>query len=108
MPKPPRPSEHEDHEAFLAEVRSLQERYDALKDQRIRNEERLQAAERNLAELRARAVEAFGTDDIDELRKLLAKQEKENEKNRKAYEKHLDEVEAKIASVEADYEAEDA
>ena len=59
-----------------------------------------------LEELRARAREVYGTDDLDDLKRRLAAMESANETKRLARAAALDDIERRIAAIrEAEEEA---
>lgn len=63
------------------------------------------SSERRLRELQRKAREQYGTDDLEELRQRLAQMKEDNERRRRQYQEHLDEVEAQLAQVEAEHQA---
>ena len=78
-------------------------RYAKFNEQQIRVKTQLEGAQKRLAELQAQAAQEFGTDDVAALQKKLEGMKKENEKRQASYQKNLDEVEAKLKSVESEF-----
>jgi TolA-binding protein len=93
-------------------IEELSDRYQALNEQKIGAQANLKNAEKQLRDLRKKAKDAYGTDDLEELKKQLEKLKDENEAKRAAYQVTLDNIEAALAEVEAKHgsldEAEDA
>jgi chromosome segregation ATPase len=83
-----------------ASIEQLTERYQSLQQKKIRAEANKENAQERLAELKAEAKELYGTDDVAELEKMLARMEKENTERRAAYQKELDAIERDLAAVE--------
>lgn len=81
-------------------IDALRERYDKLNRQKITTEADLKNAEDALAQLRAEAREAWGTDDLEELQKKLEEMTAENERRRAEYQQHLEKIDADLADVE--------
>lgn len=86
-------------------IEQLQDRYQALNKRKIQAETHLQNARDQLSQLKKQAQEAYGTDDVDELRKLLAKMKAENETKRQKYQAELDRIEGELATVEHKFAA---
>ena len=82
------------------DIDQLRKRYVQLDRKKIEAETSLKAAGDQLKRLKKQARDAYGTDDVDELAKKLAAMQAENERKRSEYQKHLDDVEAKLAAVE--------
>jgi DNA-binding transcriptional MerR regulator len=91
-PKPPPPG-----------IETLRRRYAELHEQRITAAAHLRTAERHLADLQRQARERYGTDDPDALAAMLDEMRTENDRRRAAYQRHLDEVAARLAEVERTY-----
>jgi chromosome segregation ATPase len=92
-------------EAPKQEIEQLRERHKALHTKSIKAQIDLGHAEQRLEELKEEARRNYGTDDLDELKQLLAARTAENERLRAEYQRHLDEVEGKLAEVEEDFES---
>ncbi len=83
-------------------IDDLRERYRVLNERSIRAKADLENAEKQLSELRRKAREAYGTDDLDELKKQLEALKAENEARRAAYQQSLEKIEADLAKVETE------
>jgi chromosome segregation ATPase len=83
-----------------ASIEELTERYQALQQKKIRAEANKENAQERLTELKTEAQELYGTDDVAELEKMLARMEKENTERRAAYQEELDAIERDLAAVE--------
>lgn len=78
----------------------LQEKYSKLNTQKITAEANYNNARKALDDLKAQALAAHGTDDLEALRAKLAKMEADNERMRAEYQDHLEKIEADLKSVE--------
>lgn len=78
----------------------LENRYKKLAEEKIRTEEQLKTVEKQLTEHKAIAKKNWGTDDIGELEALFQKIKNENEEKRSNYQKHLDEIESQLNSIQ--------
>ena len=81
----------------------LKARYDKLNRLKIQAETNLEAARRQLEELKAQAKTEYGTDDIDLLKAKLVEMTSENEQKRAAYQTSLDRIETDLKAVEEKY-----
>src|SRR5579862_4451043 len=84
-------------------IETLRERFAKLEKERTRAETNRENAQRALEDLRKRARKEYQTDDLGQLQKKLQEKKAENERLRSEYQKHLDSIEAKLASVEKNY-----
>ncbi len=84
-------------------IDELKQRYDQLHQRKIRAEANRDNAENRLAELKAEAKKRYGTDDVDELKTMLAEMKAENEKKRAEYQKQLDKIETELTEVESQF-----
>lgn len=84
-------------------IEKLTERFQTLHQQKIEANAHLQNAQKQMSELKAQALEEFGTDDLDELKQKLKDMELENERNRFEYQQKLDEIERNLESVKEQY-----
>ena len=80
-------------------IEQLQERFEEFKEQKVVVETKKKAALEKLNELKAEALEAYGSDDLDALRAKLKKMKQDNEKKRSAYQVSLDEIEQKLSEI---------
>ncbi|MFP4375713.1 MAG: hypothetical protein ACLFP4_01605 [Spirochaetales bacterium] len=88
-----------------ASIEELTERYQALQQKKIRADANRENAQSRLAELKAEAKDLYGTDDVAELEKMLARMENENTERRAAYQQELDAIERDLEAVERADEA---
>ena len=86
------------------DIKALRKRYEDLNKKKIRAETEKSTAERRLEELQSKARERYGTDDLDALRRQLAEMQTENERRRSEYQTHLDDIETRLAEVEASHQ----
>ena len=80
-------------------IEELKSRYDDLNQKKIRFETRREAAEEQLNELKATALEQYGTDDVKKLQEKLKQLKAENEKQRAAYQESLDKIENRLGEI---------
>ena len=71
--------------------------------QKAAAEANLTTATQQLDARKAEAREKYGTDDLEQLRKLLEKMKQENEQKRAAYQQHLEQIDASLAEVEKEF-----
>jgi hypothetical protein len=84
-------------------IEQLTRRYNDLHRKKIEAETNLKSAEKNLNEQKENAVAAYGTDDLDELKRKLEEMKTENERKRSAYQCLLDTIDTNLEQVEAKY-----
>jgi len=87
-------------QAQREQFQSLVARSEKVNEKRIRLEQDLAAARKSLEEARAKAREAFGTDDLESLRDLYRRYVEENTKRVQAFENAICSAEAILADVE--------
>lgn len=92
-----------DNADSLQSIDELTKRFNNLNDQKVRADENLKNAQKQLQQLQADAKEQFGTSDLNELKGMLKKMEAENERLQSDYQKHLDQLESELKSVEDSY-----
>ena len=85
------------------EIETLRKRNDDLRDKKIQNETALDGARKRLQELQREAKKEWDTSDVKELEAKLASMKEENEKRRRDYQERLDDIEAKLKAVDAQY-----
>jgi hypothetical protein len=85
------------------DIEQLRKRYGQLEKKKFEADANLKAANEQLKRLKKQAREAYGTDDLEALSAKLAAMQAENERKRAEYQKHLDEVEAKLVAVEEEH-----
>lgn len=84
-------------------IDKLKTRYDELNRKKIEASTHLENAEKQLKKLKEKALNEYGTDDIDELKNILKQRIDDNETKKSDYQKHLDDVENNLAEIEAKY-----
>jgi ABC-type phosphate transport system auxiliary subunit len=84
----------------IAMLKEQKERLDRLRDRRTRVAGELGAKRQQLADACAEAVREFGTDNLEELRKLYASRETANDEVVMDFVLVLDDAEAKLADIE--------
>jgi chromosome segregation ATPase len=85
------------------DIEQLKKRHAELDKKKTIAETQLKSANEQLESLKKQAMELYGTDDLDELKKRLEAMKAENERRRSEYQKHLDEIEGGLAEVEKQY-----
>ena len=86
------------------DMEQLRKRYLELERRRITAEANLKTSSEQLEQLKAQARELYQTDDLDQLKAKLETMKKANEERRAEYQRHLDEIEGKLAEVERHYQ----
>lgn len=89
-------------------IEQLQKRYQTLHQKQIEANRDLQNAMERLEELKKEAREAYGTDDVEELKNKLERMREENERKRAEYQKTLDGIERELSDVEKKFADEEA
>ena len=87
-------------------IEELRERYEELNSKRIVFQTKRDSALEQLNELKASAMELYGTDDVDQLQKKLKELKKENEVKRKKYQESLDKIELQLDEIQEDFDGE--
>jgi hypothetical protein len=87
------------------DIEQLRKRHADLDKKKTIAETQLKSANEQLETFKRQAMELYGTDDLDELKKKLEAMKRENEARRAAYQQHLDEIEGGLAEVERQYHA---
>jgi hypothetical protein len=82
------------------DIEKLSKRHRALEEKQITAKTLLGASQDRLNDLKQKARESYGTDDLVKLREKLEDMKRENEHKRAAYQRHLDEIESQLAEVE--------
>ncbi len=93
-----------DREKSKQSIESLTDRYNKLHTRKIEAETNLKTARKQLDRLKQEALEKYGTDDPDALKKKLEEMETENEKKRAQYQQSLDQIESRLKQVEEKYQ----
>lgn len=81
-------------------MEELAKRYTELNEKRIRAQSDLKHAEDQMTKLKSHAMTMWGTDDINVLESKLKEMRESNERKRADYQKHLDEIEANLRTIE--------
>jgi len=84
-------------------IEELRERYEELNTRKTVAQTNLKNAEKQLDKLKKKAVDAYGTADVDELREKLKEMKTENERKRKEYQASLDKIDKDLAKVDEEY-----
>jgi hypothetical protein len=87
-----------DHPAQTLE--ELSKRYDQLNERKIQSGRDLQHAQDWLKELKQKAKQDYGTDDLEELKKKLEDMKRKNEEDRANYQMSLDNIEVELAEID--------
>src|SRR5688500_6043641 len=85
------------------DIEQLKKRHKELERRKTTAEADLRNATQQLDALKEEARQKYGTDDLDELRARLAEMKQSNEKKRADYQKHLEEIEIRLAQVENEF-----
>src|SRR5262245_27607420 len=94
-----------DRSAEPQDIELLKRRHAELHVKKIQAETKKRESENRLTELKRQALEQFGTDDLDELKRKLQSIKAENERKRSGYQEHLDQIDAELDRVSAEHKA---
>jgi len=94
-------TESTDHPAQTIE--ELSTRYENLNRQKIQAGTNLENAQSQLDKLKEKAKQDYGTDDLDELKKILEEMRRKNEEDRSNYQSSLDKIEADLDNIDNKY-----
>ena len=83
----------------------LKKRFEELSLMKVKYETQRDSAASELADLKAQALELYGSDDVKQLEKMLSEMKTENEKKRSEYQASLDKIDANLQSVQESFEA---
>ncbi len=86
-------------------IEKLQSRYQSLTAEKIKVETQREHAQEQLKQIKAQALEQFGSDDLETLKVRLAEMKKSNEQKRVDYQKQLDEIEQRIGEINEQFVA---
>ena len=84
-------------------IEQLQARYQELAKQKIVVETDRKHALEKLESLKASALEKYGSDDLEDLQRMLKKMKSDNESMRVEYQKDLDRIEKQLCEIEAEF-----
>jgi chromosome segregation ATPase len=87
------------------DIDQLRKRHTDLDRRKAKAEEALRMANEQLETLKKQAREAYGTDDLDKLKDMLQTMKEENLRKRADYQKHLDEIETSLSTIEREYQS---
>ena len=94
-------AEH-DHDAKVEqELKRLKSRFEALREDQVRTEEKLKSLTAQLDGLKATAKTEYGTDDPAELARILDERRAANDRLVEEYRRHVEAIEADLAKIEA-------
>src|SRR5579864_6930015 len=85
------------------DIETLKRRYENLSREKTRAETNLDHARAQLDQLKKRARESYGTDDLEQLKAELAQMKEENERKRAKYQQDLQKIEDDLRKIEQDY-----
>lgn len=95
------PTETMDHP--IQSIEKLSERYQQLSVQRVQAQRDLEHAQSSLNQLKAKAREDYGTDDIEDLKQILDDMKRKNEEDRANYQASLDAIESELNEIDKKY-----
>ena len=82
------------------ELEKLTNHYDKAKEQSIRINAEIESAEKKLAQLKEEAIAQYGTDDIEQLAKILDDWEKENAQEIARFNQEVENLKQEVAAKE--------
>jgi hypothetical protein len=85
------------------DIEQLKKRHKELEEKKITAEANLKNANQHLDILKQEARKNYSTDDPAQLQKRLSEMKAENERKRAEYQKHLEEIQMKLANVEREF-----
>lgn len=94
------PSENKAQSGSTLDIEQLKKKHKELERRKTTAEADLRNATQQLDALKEEARQKYGTDDLDELRARLTEMKQSNERKRADYQKHLEEIEIRLAQVE--------
>ena len=86
-----------------ADIEALKKRFERLSHEKTKAETRLDGAQEKLEELKKKARETYGTDDLAELKERLERLRRENLEKRAAYLRSLERIEEDLRKVDERY-----
>ena len=89
-------------------IDSLQTRFHELNKLKIQVETQRDHALSQLDELKAQAKQQFGSDSVDQLKKILAEMKASNEEKRSQYQASLDSIDAELDAISEKFSDEEA
>jgi hypothetical protein len=91
--------------AAIQTIDELQVRYQRLAEEKIKVETQRDSAQQQLQEIKADALEQFGSDDLNTLKARLADMKTNNDQKRIDYQKQLDQIEQKLVEIDEQFVA---
>ena len=88
-------------------IEQLQSRYDQLNKQKIQVETQRESAVEQLNKLKAQAEELYGSDDVEQLKKILADMKSANQEKRSQYEASLNSIDKDLAAINENFSEEE-
>ena len=88
----------------IQDIETLKKRHRELDRQKTTAEANFKTAEEQLQRLKEEARAKYGTDDLEELKARLAQMKSDNDRKRSEYQKHLDEIELKLQTIEKQHQ----
>ena len=85
------------------DIEALKKRHKELEHQKVTSEANFKTATEQLEAVKKEALDKYGTDEIDQLRNKLLEMKDQNERTRAQYQKHLEEIETRLAQVETNF-----
>lgn len=79
-------------EEIIKELETLRAEYAKLDKKRIETATQLKSREDQLRELKEKAIREYGTNDLNELKKLLEEWRAENERKVSQYKQHIEQI----------------
>lgn len=86
-------------------MEQLKKRFEELSLMKVKYETQRDTAANELADLKQQASELYGSDDVQQLEKMLTEMKAENEKQRSEYQASLDQIDANLKSVQESFES---
>ena len=99
----PEPRAEDPAGATPQDIEALKKRYDRLSHEKTAAETDLKIKLEQIDDLKAKAREAYGTDDLEALRAKLEAMRRENEEKRARYQESLARIEAELKEIEDRY-----
>jgi DNA repair exonuclease SbcCD ATPase subunit len=87
------------------DIDQLRKRHTELDRRKAKAEEALRMANEQLDALKKQARDTYGTDDLEKLKQMLQAMKDENLRKRTDYQKHLDEIETGLSTIEREYQS---
>ena len=85
-------------------IETLKKRFDDLRHEKTKAETHLDVAQKRLEELKEKARETYGTDDLEKLKEMLEAMRRENLEKRAAYQASLQRIEDELQKVDERYQ----